>query len=124
MIRNVRPCVDQELWELPAGTLDRPGEEPSAAALRELEEEAGYRAARLSPLCRFYSSPGITNELLRAYVATGLTRTCQRLDPTEQIRVEPIQMSEALAMIRQGRIVDAKTIVTILRWEMEQRVCE
>ncbi|MBN2563664.1 MAG: NUDIX hydrolase [Phycisphaerae bacterium] len=121
MIRNFRPAVDRELWELPAGTLDKPGELPEPAARRELEEETGYRAEKLIPLCEFYSSPGFLTELLRAYVATGLTMTEQHLEPTERIRVEPIDFADALAMVRDGRIVDAKTIVTLLRWDMEQR---
>ena len=124
MIRNYRPAVERELWELPAGTLDMPSEEPAAAALRELEEETGYRAGKLTPLCEFYSSPGILDELLRAFVATDLTKTQQNLDPTEQIRVEPMNITEALAMIRDGRIVDGKTIATLLRWNMERRESE
>ncbi len=121
MIRNFRPVVDRELWELPAGTLDQPDEDPKDAALRELEEEAGYRANELAPLCEFYSSPGIMNELLRAYVATDLVPTRQNLEPTEEIRVEAVAFAEALTMIRDGRIVDGKTIVTLLRWDQERR---
>ncbi|MFQ5423099.1 MAG: NUDIX hydrolase [Phycisphaerae bacterium] len=121
MIRNYRSSVDRELWELPAGTLDVPGESPDLAAARELEEETGYRAGRLVPLCEFYSSPGFLTELLHAFVATDLTKTRQRLEPTEQIRVEPTRMDDALAMVRDGRIVDAKTLVTLLRWDMQQR---
>lgn len=121
MIRNFRPAVERELWELPAGTLDVPGEDPRAAAARELEEETGYRADRLEPLCEFFSAPGILSELLRAFVATELTQTAQRLEPTERIEVEPMPVARALTMIRDGRIMDAKTIVTLLRWDMQRR---
>ncbi len=121
LIRNDRPAVGRELWELPAGTLDKPGEEPEVAAARELEEEAGYRAGRLERLCEFYTSPGILDECITAYVATDLTKTRQNLDPTERIEVEPTEMREALAMVRDGRIVDAKTILVLLRWDMERR---
>src|SRR5262245_16803471 len=55
LIRNYRPAIGRELWELPAGTLDVPGEPLEAAAARELEEETGYRAARLEKLCYFYT---------------------------------------------------------------------
>ncbi|MFH1416803.1 MAG: NUDIX hydrolase [Planctomycetota bacterium] len=121
LIRNYRHALDRELWELPAGTLDVPGETASAAAARELEEEAGYRAGDIRPLCEFYSTPGMCTELLHAFVATDLTPTRQQLDPTERIRVEIKQRDEALAMVRDGTIVDAKTMVTLLFWEMTQR---
>jgi ADP-ribose pyrophosphatase len=120
LIRNFRRAVSRELWELPAGTLDVPGEPPEQAAARELEEEIGYRPATLTPLCEFYTSPGILTELIRAYVATGLTKTRQNLGATEEIMVETVKVSEALAMVRDGRIVDAKTIATLLRWNLEQ----
>ena len=118
MLRQYRPAVERTLWELPAGTLDVAGEAPEAAALRELEEEAGHRAGRIEPLCEFYPSPGISTELIRAYVATNLVETTQRLGPSEQIVVEPMKVAAALEMVRDGRIVDAKTIITLLRWEM------
>lgn len=116
LIRNYRHTIERELIELPAGTLDRPGEEPVAAALRELEEESGYRAARLDPLCEFYPSPGVMTELIRAYVATGLSPVQQRLEETENIRVEIVSPQEALRRVDAGEIVDAKTIITLLRW--------
>jgi ADP-ribose pyrophosphatase len=118
LIRNFRHAVEQELWELPAGTLDGPEELPEHAAQREVEEETGYRTGRLVSLGSFYSSPGCMTEKLHAFVATGLTATKQRLEPTEHIRVEVVGVEEALAMIRDGRIVDAKTIVTLLRWNL------
>src|SRR5437867_4555713 len=62
MIRNFRYAVCEELLELPAGTLEPP-EPPRDCAARELEEEAGYRAAEIEPLCEVYTSPGFTTEL-------------------------------------------------------------
>lgn len=121
MIRNFRAALDLELWELPAGTLDRPGEDPKEAAARELIEEAGYQAGSLSKLCEFYSAPGCMTELLTSFVATDLSHVGQRLELTEQIQVEPMPVTDALAMIRDGRIMDAKTIVTLLRWDMERK---
>ena len=118
ILRQFRPALNRELWELPAGTLDVPGEDPQAAAGRELEEETGYRAGKLEYLCEFYTSPGILTELIRSYVATDLTRTAQRLEPLERIHVECMSVDEALAMMRDGRIVDAKTMVTLARWSM------
>jgi ADP-ribose pyrophosphatase len=121
LTRNYRYTIEQELWELPAGTLDKPGEDPVQAAHRELEEETGYRAGRLDPLVEFYPSPGISTELIRAYVAADLKKARQRLEPTERITVEIVGFNEAMGMIRKGHIVDAKTIITLLRWDLEQR---
>jgi ADP-ribose pyrophosphatase len=117
LVRVMRHTLDRELLELPAGTLDRPGEDPPAAAHRELEEETGYRAGRMEPLCEFYPSPGVMTELIRAFVATDLTKTAQRLDETEQIRVEIMPADAALAAVDSGEIRDAKTMITLMRWQ-------
>ncbi|GMV98613.1 MAG: hypothetical protein AMXMBFR83_29620 [Phycisphaerae bacterium] len=112
LIRNFRYSAERELLELPAGTLE-PGEQPVACAARELEEEAGYVAERLDPLCAFYTAPGLTTEYMHVSLATGLRRTAQRLDPTEQIRVEVMSLPAALAATCDGRIIDAKTIAAL-----------
>ena len=121
MLRQYRPTVDRELWELPAGTLDVPGEAADEAARRELEEEAGYRAGRLEFLCEFYPSPGVMNEVIRAYAATDLEAARQKLEPMERIIVETMKFSDALSMVRDGRILDAKTIITLLHWDMRRK---
>lgn len=121
MIRNRRPAVGCELWELPAGTLDQPGESIEAAAARELEEEAGYVAGGWTRLCEMHPSPGILDERIVAFTATDLRPTRQRLDPGERITVEIVTTEQALAMCRDGTITDAKTLVTLLRWQDAQR---
>ncbi len=120
MIRNYRFSVDSELLELPAGTLE-PREPPETCAARELEEETGYRAGRLEYLGRFYTSPGFTNELMHFYVAGNLTVGPQRLDATEQIRVQPMAVADALAACHDGRIIDGKTIAALLLWHDRQK---
>jgi ADP-ribose pyrophosphatase len=113
LIRQYRYAVDRELWELPAGILE-PGEPPAACAARELEEETGYRAARIEPLCSYYTTPGGTNEMLHLFVATGLTPGQARLESDERIEVYPTPLRDARAMIARGEIVDGKTIIGLL----------
>jgi ADP-ribose pyrophosphatase len=113
LIRNHRFSVERTLWELPAGTRD-PNEPVLACAARELEEETGYRAATLTPLLEFYTAPGVSDERMYAFVASGLTRTQQHLDATEQIEVFPLPADEVLGMLQRGEIEDAKSIATLL----------
>lgn len=112
LIRNYRYAVEEELLELPAGTLE-PGEAPADCAARELMEETGYRAGRLEALCEFYTTPGFTNERMHAFVATRLEQAAQKLDDTEQIRVEIMRLADALDACVDGRIRDAKTIAAL-----------
>jgi ADP-ribose pyrophosphatase len=113
LIRNRRFSIDQSLWELPAGTRE-PGEAPALCAAREVEEETGYRAGKLEPLLDFYTAPGISNELMHAFLATDLSQTQQQLDDTEQIEVHPVTQERLLQMIFDREIVDAKTLATFL----------
>jgi ADP-ribose pyrophosphatase len=117
MIRNQRFTVERTLWELPAGTRD-PNEPVRECAARELEEETGYRAANLVPLLSFYTAPGVSNERMHAFVATGLTAVAQRLDATEQIEVFPLAPAEITRMLRAGEIEDAKSIAVLLYQRM------
>jgi ADP-ribose pyrophosphatase len=113
LIRNRRFTVERTLLELPAGTRE-PGEEPSLCAARELEEETGYAARSLEQLLAFYPSPGSSDERMVVFVARGLSPRAQRLDPSEQITLEPHTLREAVALIRGGEIEDAKTIAALL----------
>lgn len=113
LIRNERFAVGQTLWELPAGTVEQ-GEQPWACAERELIEEAGYRAAKLTPLMAFYPSPGICTEWMHAYVAQDLDHVGQDLDANERITVDVRPLVEAVQMVRDNTIRDAKTIATLL----------
>jgi ADP-ribose pyrophosphatase len=120
LIRNQRPSVAQTLIELPAGTLEA-GEEPLVCAYRELEEETGYRAKHIEPLCGFFPSPGILNERMHLFVATGLELHEQNLDDGERIENLIVRWSEALEMARDGRIQDGKTLVGLLYYDLFRR---
>lgn len=113
LIRNQRFAVGQRLLELPAGTKER-GEEAAKTAERELEEETGYKAKKIALLTSFFTSPGITNEHMDAYLATGLTKTEQNLDESEEIEVEIHSLQETLNMIKTGEIKDGKSIAALL----------
>ena len=120
LIRNERPAVGKTLWELPAGTLE-PDEDPAQCAARELLEETGYHAQQVQAMTSFYTSPGFCTERMFAYLAQQLTFQGQNLDDTERIQAEPTGLDQALAMIRDNRIQDGKTIATLLYYMHLQR---
>lgn len=113
LIRNWRFSVDQTLVELPAGTLEPP-EPPHVTAERELIEETGYRAKKIEFLHAFYLSPGILNEKMHLFLATGLTPGETAREEGEEIENWLVPWEEAIAMIFRGEIQDAKTIVGLL----------
>jgi len=117
MIRNYRHPVGENLLELPAGVCE-PNEDPAATAARELAEETGFRAQRITKLCEFFSSPGILDERLILFAAEGLEPGNQQLEHGEQIEVQITPWADAVEMIRDGRIADAKTIIGILFWAL------
>ncbi|MBP5210143.1 MAG: NUDIX hydrolase [Clostridia bacterium] len=100
--------------EIPAGKLE-PGEDPAAAALRELEEETGWRAARLVDLGLYYGSPAILDEQIRMYVALGLTPGERHPDEDENILLERIPLAELTRRVLAGEIPDGKTQCAALR---------
>lgn len=113
MVRNDRVTIADFLLELPAGGIDA-GEDPAAAAARELEEETGYRAATVDELCRFHTTPGLTDELMHAYVARGLEFVGQRLEVYEVLTVQRVPVGDLLGMIDRGELTDGKTICAVL----------
>lgn len=113
MIRVYRFALDRDTWEFPAGTLE-PGEEPARCAPRELVEETGYEAESVRKVGSFYTTPGMTDELMHAFVATGLREVGQRLEEDEMIKPVVVTVREALAMVDDGRLADAKSMLTLL----------
>lgn len=114
LIRNWRIALETWSLELPAGTMEPP--EPAAAcAARELIEETGYRAATLTHLGRFHTSPGLSDELMEAYLATGLSPAGgQDLEADERIRVEPTPLARCWELLASGELMDAKSMLTLL----------
>jgi ADP-ribose pyrophosphatase len=113
MIRNERFATGKILWELPAGTRE-PNELPLETAKRELIEETGYKAQEMQLLTSFYTSPGISNEMMHGYLGRGLTLLQQQLDPGETIDVEILSWSKIFALIDNGEICDGKTLMMLL----------
>lgn len=113
LIRQIRHIIDREIWELPAGTRDVDGEDPTETARRELEEETGYQAREIEPLASYYTSPGILTERMHAFVARGLDAVGQRLEGGERIKVVPTPMADVRHMVRAGDIQDAKSIAAL-----------
>ena len=110
MIENYRHTVRETLLELPAGTRE-PGEAAEKTAARELVEETGYHAGRLTLLHEFYSAPGICDERMLLYVARDLTEGQHQREATEKIENRIATRAEIEQLIAEGRIRDAKTLV-------------
>jgi len=113
LVKQYRHPAVRYLLELPAGTLNK-DERPEVGAARELEEELGYVAGKLEKLNEFFVSPGFCEEKMWVYLATELSQTQQKLDEDEVIEIVRISFSEALEMITDGEIEDAKTIVGLM----------
>lgn len=116
LLRNYRFVVDETLWEVPAGTLE-PGEALEVAARRELIEETGYTAARWRSLGFFYASPGVLDEKLHLFVAEDLTAGPAQPEADEQLEPTTVPWTDAMKMVLDGTIKDAKTATAILLWD-------
>ncbi|HET9439065.1 MAG TPA: NUDIX hydrolase [Longimicrobiales bacterium] len=114
LIRQYRYASGGYLLEVPAGRPDKEGEDWEVCARRELQEETGLKAERLIKLTEIYTTPGFTDEKIHLFLAIGLTNGENALDDDEFLDTLTLPMSEALRMVRDGEITDAKTICTLL----------
>jgi len=114
LVRQVRYATGGWLLEIPAGKLD-PGEGPESCALRETEEETGFRPAHLEPLGWIWTTPGFTDEKIWLYLATGLQPTRQALQEDEVLSVQTMEFDTAVEKAARGEIDDAKTVCALLR---------
>jgi 8-oxo-dGTP pyrophosphatase MutT (NUDIX family) len=120
LVRQPREAVEEFTLELPAGTLDHPGEEPLDCARRELAEEVGRAASDWRELGGFYTAPGILTEFMHCFLATRLTPVSgAAADEDELIEVVPWPLDDLPRAIDEVR--DAKTLVGLLRLERELR---
>ncbi len=113
-VRQYRYPYSRELLELPAGKLEK-GEDPLIAGIRELEEECGIVADKIIPLGTIYPTVAYCSEVIHLYGAFGLNATKQRLDEGEFLAVEKIPLKDAVYMVMNGDISDAKTVALVLK---------
>jgi ADP-ribose pyrophosphatase len=113
LLRNDRYSAGETLIEVPAGTID-PGETPDSTAPRELAEETGYRAGRITRVGEWWVSPGILTERMFLYLCEDLTPGPTDHQPDEQLQPMVVAWDDAVAMVHDGRIQDAKTMVALL----------
>jgi ADP-ribose pyrophosphatase len=120
LIKQWRHAADQFLLELPAGRIE-PGEKLIPAGKRELIEETGYRAKKWSKHVRYFASPGFLSEAMNVLLAEDLTLGEATPEDDERIEIHMTPLSEVLAMIRAGKILDGKTLVSVLLYEEQRR---
>lgn len=114
LIRQYRHAAGAWIWELPAGRIE-PGEAPRTTAERELGEEAGVRAARWESLGHLLSSPGVLDEMIHLYLARDLTHVDPNTEEHELLEVHWLPFAAACDLAFSNQIVDAKTIIGLLR---------
>lgn len=117
VVEQYRKPLEKSQVEIPAGKLDA-GEEPLKAALRELEEETGYRSDNVRLVSSFYTSPGFADEIIHLYIAEDLIKGTANPDEDEFLDCEAITLEQAQQYMREGRISDAKTIMAVYAWQL------
>lgn len=124
LVKQYRKAIEATSYEIPAGKLEL-GEQndPKAAALRELEEETGYKA-QLELVYDFYSAIGFCNERIRLYHASHLEKidNPRPQDEDEVLELYEVSLDEAKDLIASGDICDAKTIIAIQHWQQIKNV--
>jgi ADP-ribose pyrophosphatase len=116
LVSQYRASLDSFVLEIPAGMRDIEGEDPSVTAIRELQEETGFNATSIEMLGECLSSPGVTDSSVIVYLATGLSEgTFQPHGPEEEaMQTIVVPFAEALEMVNDGRLKDAKSAYGLL----------
>lgn len=121
MVDQYRAALERTIIEIPAGKLEK-GEEPRESAIRELEEETGYECNSLEWLISFYTSPGFADEIIHVYIAKGLTKKehAASLDEDEFVNLHEVSLDEALTLIQEQKIYDAKTAYAVTYLQLQE----
>ncbi|GLI56599.1 DNA mismatch repair protein MutT [Propionigenium maris DSM 9537] len=106
LVNQYRPAVKDHILEIPAGLVEE-GEDPEVGARRELEEETGYRAGKLTKLYEYYTSPGISSSKMYIYLATDLTNGKQKLDEDEYLEIVHVPVND----LKPEELKDGKTLL-------------
>ena len=112
LVRQYRHATGKDLLELPAGTLDSQ-ENPEVCAAREIREETGMAAAKLTKLGDFYLAPGYSTEFMIVYLATGLSHNPLEADADEFLSIESLPVAQAIQMAERGEVPDAKSLAAL-----------
>ncbi|MDF2542062.1 MAG: hypothetical protein K0S47_1780 [Herbinix sp.] len=119
MVRQYRNAIDSYSLEIPAGGLNA-GEDPSLCAIRECEEETGYKAGDANHLIDLFTTVAFSNEKISIYYTEDITVSEQNLDEDEFVTVERYSLEELTSMILDGSIMDAKTIAGLLAFKAKK----
>ena len=117
LLKQYRAALNRWIIEIPAGTL-KPGEAPLECAMRELEEETGFKAKKWVKMLEIYTSPGYSNEVLHIFLAEKLEKGLKKPEESEVLENIYLSLNDALGMIERGIIKDAKTIIALLYYTL------
>jgi ADP-ribose pyrophosphatase len=122
LVEQYRKAMEKSIIEVPAGKLE-PGEEPIKTAHRELEEETGYIADNMELIASFYTAPGFCDEIVYLYEATGLSKKEDKaaLDEDEFVELMEVSLEEAVELMKEQRIHDAKTMFAVQYLQLKKR---
>lgn len=116
ILKQFRPVIGKWMYELPAGLIDK-GEKPVEAARRELKEETGFTAMKIKKMADVLSSPGFSDEHVYIFLAYGLKKGEQELEPNENIKLLKLPIKQVLKMSTNGAIKNAHSVAAIMLFE-------
>lgn len=120
LVRQYRHPVAEITLELPAGKLDK-GESIMACVRRELHEETGYTAKKITRLMDYWPTPAFANEVLHMFIAENLVPGSHHPDADEFLEVVPMSFEKALRLVKTGKIRDSKTVIGLLACALWRR---